>query len=157
MTYTLTSSPNTVIRDVDGALIPNDKANVDWEAYQLWLGQGNTPTPAPAPTAAQVRAAAVAAGLTVTSTGTPALNGVYAVDTQTFLNMTNIWAGVAQGAGLPQASATLRYADQAGVLHTFSQAQFVALSIAVRNYVAALNLYAAGGTALPPTPSVTIA
>jgi putative heme iron utilization protein len=29
----------------DNAFIPNDPANTDWQAYQEWLTQGNTPLP----------------------------------------------------------------------------------------------------------------
>ena len=42
-TYALTSSPS-VIRS-DGATIPADARNSDWQQYQLWIAAGNTPTP----------------------------------------------------------------------------------------------------------------
>lgn len=43
-TYTLTSG-TSVIRDADGAFIPDDPRNADWQAYQVWLAAGNTPIP----------------------------------------------------------------------------------------------------------------
>ena len=52
MTYTLMTS-TAVRRDSDGAFIPADPVNTDWQAYQAWLAAGNTPNPVPAPTAEQ--------------------------------------------------------------------------------------------------------
>ena len=36
---------NIIFRLPDNAQIPNDPANTDWQAYQEWLAQGNTPLP----------------------------------------------------------------------------------------------------------------
>jgi hypothetical protein len=38
-------SPAQIFRIPDGATIPNDPANTDWQAYQVWLAAGNTPLP----------------------------------------------------------------------------------------------------------------
>lgn len=48
MVYSLLNVPG-VLRDSDGAFIPPDDRNADWNDYQVWLALGNTPTPAPAP------------------------------------------------------------------------------------------------------------
>ena len=44
--YQLTAYPNIIMREADGAFIPNDPANRDWQAYQAWVAEGHTPTPA---------------------------------------------------------------------------------------------------------------
>jgi hypothetical protein len=51
--YALTQSLTTILRTSDNAFIPNDPANLDWQAYQVWLATpGNVPDPLPIPTAA---------------------------------------------------------------------------------------------------------
>ena len=47
MTYTATEYPTIIIRDADNvSFSTNDPANMDYRAYLVWLGEGNTPEPA---------------------------------------------------------------------------------------------------------------
>ena len=40
------SQQEFVIRATDGANIPMDEANIDYQAYLAWVAQGGVPTPA---------------------------------------------------------------------------------------------------------------
>ncbi len=45
MTYSLVELPGVIVRDEDGAFIPTDPDNLDYQAYLAWLDEGNEPTP----------------------------------------------------------------------------------------------------------------
>ena len=44
--YKFTNSPTCVIRLADGACIPANAGNTDYQAYLVWIAEGNTPDPA---------------------------------------------------------------------------------------------------------------
>lgn len=67
MDYQLTTN-DTIVRTTDGAFIPPDPGNTDYQRYQSWLEDGNEPKPAPEPPAPPVLTPAeklAASGLTV--------------------------------------------------------------------------------------------
>jgi hypothetical protein len=68
----------TITRKADGAIIPADLRNAD---YQTFLASKETPDAyvAPPPSVAQSLAAAIAAGCALQSTATPALDATYAI------------------------------------------------------------------------------
>ena len=65
--YQLTTT-DTILRLEDGAVVPPDLANVDFQRYLEWVAAGNEPEPAPEPESAPALTPAeklAAAGLTV--------------------------------------------------------------------------------------------
>ena len=44
--YKFTKENSSIIRQSDGAFIPFDPANVDYQEYLKWLEEGNEPEPA---------------------------------------------------------------------------------------------------------------
>lgn len=135
---------------------------LDNPGYTVSSGALVAPTP---PTAAQLAAAALfqsaqaalIAGLSVTSTGTPALNGIYAVDQLSQMDIIAIETSINAGKGFPGGSTTFNYPDMGGVMHSFTETAFTAFAAAVRDYVYALKSVVAGASTTLPTTSTTIA
>ena len=67
MTYTLTNS-TTIIRNTDGANIPSDPANTDYQAFLAWIAEGNAPNPyvpPPAPPEPTIEEKLASVGLSI--------------------------------------------------------------------------------------------
>ncbi len=106
---------------------------------------------------AALAAAAFDAGLMIVSTGTPALNGTYAIDQLSQMDIIAIETSLNAGKGFPGGSASFNYADTTGALHSFTQANFTDFAAAVRDYVYALKSVIAGASMTLPSTTSTIA
>jgi len=125
------------------------------------------PYVAPPPTASQIAAqeaavlaaqaqAALAAGLKVSSTSTPALNGTYAVDALSQMDIIAIETSLNAGKGFPGGSTTFGYPDCAGVQHAFTESAFTDFAAAVRDYVYGIRAVISGAATTLPASSVAI-
>ncbi|MGF6664837.1 hypothetical protein QF000_006505 [Paraburkholderia atlantica] len=118
-----------------------------------------------APTAAELEAQelaqsaqhALATGLQIASTGTPALNGTYAVDQLSQSDIIAIETSLNAGKGFPGGSSTFGYPDATGAMHTFSEANFTDFAAAVRDFVYGCRAAIAGTSTSLPASVVTIA
>jgi hypothetical protein len=97
------------------------------------------------------------AGIAIVSTSTPALNGTYACDQLSQMDVIAIETSLNAGKGFPGGATTFNYPDVGGGMHAFSEANFTDFAAAVRDYVYALKSVIAGGSSTLPASSVTIA
>ncbi|KAA1013042.1 hypothetical protein FVF58_09635 [Paraburkholderia panacisoli] len=92
------------------------------------------------PSLAQQAQGALSAGLTITSTGTPALDGVYSVNSTAQQNITATQLYVTVNGKFPGSSGTMSWSQANGSVVTFpSVAEFQAFASAVASYVADLQ------------------
>lgn len=98
-------------------------------------------------------------GIVITSTGTPALNATYALDTDSQAQIFQLGIYANQFAAFP-GGATQAYPDATGAPHTFSVAQFVAFLRVVAPLVSAMTNVTAvmshGGTPVWPAQTGSI-
>ena len=160
------------------ASMPTDAVAVTDSAYQaLFAAQaagqiiqsnanGNPEAVSPpAPSAAQVAVvagmAALNTGIAITSTGTPAINGIYALTSNTLLMVTGAVSYCQLKGQFPGNSSTLTFFDAAGAPHVFSSVtEFELFAEAIASYVNPIQDYInSGGTqgSLPTSNAVTIA
>lgn len=105
-------------------------------------------------------AVALNAGIAITSTGTPALNGTYALDQGSINAIDEVVLYIDTNGTFPEGAATLPYPDAAGAMHVFpSVAEFKAFATAAADLVALIDEYASSGGTVGSIPSnvITIA
>jgi hypothetical protein len=105
------------------------------QAAQSVLANFNLAAPSPA----QQGAALLASGIRIVSTGTPALNGTYAIDDAAKAGIDGIYAGIKDGDGLPGGGSTFNYADLSGAMHAFDATSFPNFARAVRDYLYSIS------------------
>lgn len=106
--------------------------------------------------------AAFSAGVVITSTGTPALNGTYACDSDTQRNIVSEQVYISADGTFTNGGSTMAWPDMVGAYHLFpSTTEFTAFAKAVAQYVqalaTALATVQAGGSWAPPSNALTIA
>src|SRR5690348_9791746 len=96
--YQLIAGSSYVRRLSDNATIPDDPNNNDWQDYLAWVAAGHIASAAEAVSNADKAvadlAAKLAAGLPLVSTGTVALNAIYAIDNDSATIISGIYAGI---------------------------------------------------------------
>jgi hypothetical protein len=127
------------------------KANLPW-SVAMHAGQ----TDLGVLTGAEAALVLQCSGLVLTFTGTPSLDGTYALDPGSIANLNGVYLGVAVGAGFPGGGSTFSWPDVTETLHSFTTTNFTNFGLAVRNYL--YELSQAAITDGPwPSNAVTIA
>lgn len=116
------------------------------------------PEPAALPlTLPQQAAQMMLSGLGIVSTATPSLNGTYAVDQLSQMDIIAIETSLNAGKGFPGGADSFNYADMSGVMHSFTAPNFTDFAAAVRDYVYALKSVVAGASTTLPSSTTTVA
>lgn len=106
--------------------------------------------------AQQIQMVRMVTGVVLTSTGTPAVNGRYAIDSVSVGYLNGLYVGVKVGDHFPGGTTTFNYPDMSGATHSFTETTFVALALGVRDYLYGLSQAAKNNTA-PPSNAINIA
>lgn len=111
----------------------------------------------PPPISLQEQAmAALAGGVTIKSTGTPSLDGTYACQGSLFNDMMLQVGAIGAGLGLIGGGTTMSITDQSGKQHVVTEAQFLAIAGAVRNFAGLCKQIASGASGINSLPSVSV-
>ena len=143
----LAANAQSVVREADGAVIPNTAGNVDWQAYLVWLAVPNTPDAAPAPPVSVTYTLQIIS----TSYGS-ALNGTYRIDQISQAQIVAIstyilYAGKFPPTAADPTGATLAWLDSSKTYHTFpSVAEFQAFAAAVAIYLTNYQISGVAGS-----------
>lgn len=103
--------------------------------------------------------AALANGVVVTSTGTPALNGTYAIDPISQGQLNAVVTYILLNGSFPGGNVTMPWTDASGAVHVFpSVTAFKGFATAYADYTAAVVLYeqSAGQAGSLPSNAITI-
>lgn len=111
----------------------------------------------PTPTVAHQAAMLLSTGLSIVSTSTPAINGTYAVDQLSQMDVIAVETSLSAGKGFPGGVTTFNYPDAAGTMHAFSETNFTNLAAAVRDFVYGCKSVIAAASTVLPASSTTIA
>lgn len=160
--YALTADPNVVLRTADQAIIPANPLSVDWQTYLNWRNQGNTPDAyvAPTPSVPLQFAEKLATGVQLTWSVSTSLNGTYAVDPATQLNVIAEMLAIVVNNAFGDGGNTRPWPDVSGQLHTINITQFKLFATTIQLYVnqlyATLNALLAQQSASWPSNQISI-
>ena len=125
--------------------------------YAVTSGALVTYTPPYSPSISQQALAALGAGLTINSTGTPAIDAVYAVTPNITTQVSALIAYVQQNGTFPSGLSSLVWYDITGTPHTFPDLTVAKnWATAVFNYVFALNTIIQANSGTLPSSTTTI-
>lgn len=156
-------TPFVTISDAQFLVVMQSKFG--WQGWTVENAELTAPQSAADPTTEEQAAAALAAaaqtallaGIAITSTATPALNGTYAVDQVSQMDILSIETSINAGKGFPGGAQTFGYPDMVGAMHAFTEANFTNFAAAVRDYVYALKCCVSGTLTALPSKTTTIA